>query len=402
MRKIEKFVKENNINLIDVAFLDLCGETRQITIPKQRLKDALKYGLKCDGSSISCVNKIDNSDTRLFLDENSYYLLPNSKLLVFCWTDSKFDARKNLYDLQSHISKDGTVINFGAELEFFLFKQKNGKPDFNSTDKLKYINPSFDEFELCLSDIANFCSDKINLEAVHHECGINQYEIDFKYDTPLKTADKIVFIKRVIKYFASKYNLIACFMPKPLNNISGSGMHINMSVFKNDVNLFYDETDKNHLSDFAYNYIKNIFRHISAISAFANPLVNSYKRLNSGFEAPTSVEYSASNRSVLMRIPKATKKTTRVELRSPDVSCNPYITFLAVLLAGFENIFDFKSNVKTPKNLPRSLFDAINFLKKDELLNRIVPQSYIDKKLIECETFNNQVTNFDLEQYFDI
>lgn len=402
MRKIEKFAKENNIQFVDIVFLDLCGETRQITIPTDRLADALDYGLKCDGSSINCANKIDHSDTRLTLDENSYFLMPNNKLLVFCFTDNKYDARKNLFKLQTYLSKDGTVINFGAELEFFLFEQNNGKVNLNKSDGLRYFNQTSGNYELCLTDIANFCKGKINLEAVHHECGRNQFEIDWKYDTPLKTADNVVFLKRVIRFFAEKYGFRACFMPKPLNGVSGSGMHLNMSIFKDDKNLFFDNYDPNNLSEFAYVYMENIFKHISAITAFTNPIVNSYKRLNTGFETPTQVNYSSTNRSALVRIPKASPKTTRIELRSPDVACNPYLSFLSILTAGFEEMSNIKTVITTPTNLPKALGQAIQFLKQDDLLNNLVPQSYIDKKLLEQQMFETQVTNFDLENYFDI
>lgn len=401
MRKLEKFIKQNNISLIEVVFLDLFGDTRQFTIPKERLADAINFGLKCDGSSINCANKIQNSDTRLLLDKSSYYLLPNGNLMIFCFTDSPYDARKNLLDMQTNLKQKSFDINFGAEIEFFLFKMLNSKPDFTNNDNSHYLNPLIENYELCLRDVANFCKDKINLEAIHHECATNQFEIDFKYDTPLKTADNIVFIKRVIKYFANKYNLVACFMPKPINGQSGSGMHINMSVYKNDINLFYDNTDQNNLSQFAYDFIQNIFKHISAITAFTNPNVNSYKRLNTGFEAPTSVEYSSSNRSVVMRIPKASPKTTRVELRSPDVSCNPYISFLAVLVAGFDADTE-TTNIIIPKKLPKSLKEAIDYLSSDDLIKNLVPESYLQKKQLEFENFETQVTNLDIEKYFNV
>ena len=308
MRKIEKFVKQNKIKFVDVVFLDLYGTTRQITIPTNKLADALDYGLKCDGSSVNYSNKIEDSDTRLILDETSYFLLPDNKLMVFCFTDNTYDARKNLFNLQTDLSQNNTKINFGAELEFFLFKQANGQVDLNNSDNLKYFNQITGDYSNCLNDICNFCADKINLEALHHECGRNQFEIDWKYDTPLKTADNVVFLKRVIRFFAEKYGFRACFMPKPLNGVSGSGMHLNISIFKGEQNLFYDKNDTNNLSEFAYKFVKNIFNHISAITAFANPLVNSYKRLNTGFETPTQVNYSSTNRSALVRIPKASPK----------------------------------------------------------------------------------------------
>lgn len=400
MRKLNYFIKKHKIKFIQATFLDLLGEIRQFVIPINRLNECIKFGLKCDGSSINCLNDVKNSDTKIFLDKNSFYLLPNGNALIFCYTDSKYDARQNLYNYQQFINKQNLTVNFGAELEFFLFN--NTKTVFNysnSLDGLKYLNPAKAEFENCLLEIADFCKDKINLEAVHHECANNQFEIDFKYASPLQTADNIVFLKTIIKYFANKHNLVACFMPKPLNNTSGSGMHINMSVFKKSTNLFYDKTDTCNLSSFAYSFINNIFKHIGGITAFANPIVNSYKRLNTGFETPSTINYSAINRSALIRIPKATKNSTRLELRSPDVACNPYLTFLAILQSSFDNTAE---NLPLLKQLPTNLSMAINHLQKDPLLNQLVPQSYIDKKLLEQQLFDNRVTNFDFENYFAI
>ena len=323
--------------------------------------------------------------------------------MLFCFTDNKYDARKNLSDIQNQITEKNLKINFGAEVEFFLFKTKNGKIDIENIANNCYFQQIDGIYRKCLEDISNFCKGKIILEAIHHECGINQFEIDFKYDNPLQTADNIIFLKNVIRYFAEKYELKSCFMPKPLNNASGSGMHINMSVFSDNENLFYDKNDVNHLSNFAYRYITNIFKHISAITALTNPNVNSYKRLNSGFETPTSVEYSAKNRSVLIRLPKATKNTTRVELRSPDISCNPYLAFAGILLAGFENIFaDDIASCKIPSRLPKNLQTSIGYLKDDNLINQLVPDSYIDKKLLEIQFFDSTVTDAEIEKYFNI
>ena len=298
MEDILKIVKKHKINNIEITLMDLFGNIKQTIIPSSQLKNAIKYGLKCDGSNINCDNDTSNSDTRLFVDTNSYFLLPNNKLMLFCFTDNKYDARKNLSDIQNQITEKNLKINFGAEVEFFLFKTKNGKIDIKNIANNCYFQQIDGIYRKCLEDISNFCKGKIILEAIHHECGINQFEIDFKYDNPLQTADNIIFLKNVIRYFAEKYELKSCFMPKPLNNASGSGMHINMSVFSDNENLFYDKNDVNHLSNFAYRFITNIFKHISAITALTNPNVNSYKRLNSGFETPTSVEYSAKNRSV--------------------------------------------------------------------------------------------------------
>jgi glutamine synthetase len=404
MRKIERIIKKYNIKNVEVKFVDFLNVDRSVVIPTKRLNDAFAYGLKCDGSSVNCAKDISSSDIRLLLDQNSFYVLPNGNLLVMCCTDTQFDARAKLKEIETTICADGKKINFGAELEFFLFRTKNGNVEFNEVDNLQYFSELDSEFSTCLNEIVSFCEkSRVVVEAVHHECGLNQFELDFKYDSPLATADNIVFLKQIIRFFAQKHGLFACFMPKPLNGTSGSGMHINMSVFDDDTNLFFDETDKNHISKFAYKYINGIFKHIGAITALTNPNVNSYKRLNSGFETPTSVEYSAKNRSVLMRIPLGTQKTTRLELRSPDVSCNPYLAFASVLMAGFEDLF-IKETAETeiPTKLPKSLKQSALCLEADLLISTLVPQTYIDKKILEQHEFEIFVNNLDIEKYLNI
>lgn len=403
MKALENYIKKHNIKIISAQFLDLYNNLRVINIPASRITDVIKYGLKCDGSSINREREITNSDIRLFLDCDSYYLLPNGNLAIFCDMDTRYDARKKLKHLQKQLSKKYSPF-FGAEIEFFLFKTINGLPDFKNLEKERYCGEITDNFNNVLNEVVNFANENnFCIEACHREGGTNQFEINFKYDTPLKTADKVVVLKQIIRYFAKKHEMVACFMPKPLNNTAGSGMHINMSVFNNDTNLFYSENDKNKLSTFAYNFIDNLLKHSSAISAFANSTTNSYKRLNSGFETPNKVVCSTSDRSALIRIPKATKKTTRIELRSPDIACNPYLTFCAVLLAGFEKEFAGKeTNLVAPLTLPYNLKDALEFLQQDDLLNNLVPNQYISSKLNEFYSAERYVNNYDISTYFNI
>ena len=252
-------------------------------------------------------------------------------------------------------------------------------------------------FEM-LNELVSFCNEKnIDIEAFHHECGTNQFELDFVFDSPSKTSDKIIYLKRLISIFAKQKNLVPCFLPKPIKNHSGSGMHINISVFKDKKNLFFEKSNNQKLSDFAYKFAGGIFKHISSICYFANPLKNSYDRLNSGFETPTKIKLSAIDRSALIRVPKSSYQNTRLELRSPDISCNPYLTILAVLISGFDalKVFYTKHGIKSVdinntsniyssfenfnkqwKNstLPKSIEEAKASFSKDKLLKNIFPK----------------------------
>lgn len=404
MRKIERLIKKYQIKLVEILFLDIFGNERNIIIPSSRICDALKYGLKCDGSNVCCEQGLSDSDARIIIDESSYFVMPNNTLVLMSYTDSKYDARKNLCDIEHKINSKGFEINFGAEIEFFLFKTKEGKVDFDSTDKEIYYGNIENNFFECLSATTQTLLDNgIEVEAFHHEVAENQFELDFKYSSPTKTADRVVFVKKLLRYYAKQHNLIVCFMPKPKNFVSGNGMHINMSIFKQGENLFYSANDKNGLGKFAYNYINNLLKHITAITAFSNPIINSYKRLNSGYEAPTKIKYSKEDRSVLIRIPNATKKTSRIELRSPDVSCNPYLTFASILKASFCNLFgDKEKQSKLPENLPRSLRDSINALEKDNFISSLVPKEYINKKICECNNYDTLVNSFDIDNYFNV
>lgn len=380
------------MNYYEIAFINLLGEYKSILVPKERFDEIKNKGLSCDGSSVEICSNAKDSDYKLNIDTTATYPLPDNNTLVFAEIDYLFDARKNL---RSFEKKHFGNIYIGAELEFFLF-EKNKR----ILDKQKYFSKIENRAKNCLLSVAEFCSkSNIKIELIHHECANNQYELDFRFDTPTKTADKIVYIKYLLRYFANKNNLVACFMPKPLNNQSGSGMHTNISIFDNDKNLFYSKKDRYGLSKFAKNFIENIIYHIGGITAFACSNNNSYKRLSAKMESPSKIKWSFCDRTALIRIPKADKDATRIELRLPDVSANPYLLFLSVLTAGFDNSKQTKRAIKV---LPKNLKQSINCLKTDNLLSTLVPNIYIEKKLLEYEEYTNMVTNLDIAKYFDI
>lgn len=371
---------------VEILFTDILGNSRTLLIPKNKLKSAIKNGLKCDGSSIYSQNEVNNSDLDILLDNRHFYFLPNGNLLIFANTNNKYDARQNLLIYENELNNKKFFVNIGAELEFFLFDRtniaKNNHFDKNlqkkfakNNDNLNYFQFSNDSSYFVINEILHFCKHtNIEIEQCHHECANNQYEIDFKYDTPTNTADKIIYLKKIISFFAEKHNLYACFLPKPIKNQSGSGMHVNISVVdSHKKNLFYSQYGKFGLSDFAWDFANNINKHICAITAVANPIENSYDRLNAKIETPSKICINRCDRSALIRVPNSSKKNTRIELRSPDVSCNPYLTFSCIIRAGFENK---NSNKNAIMGLPKNLDEALCFLKNDEYINRYIPKNY--------------------------
>ena len=253
------------------------------------------------------------------------------------------DPKNILKKVVEEANKMGFGFNVGPELEFFLFKlDENGNPTTELTEEGGYfdLNPN-DAGENCRRDICLALEDMgYEIEASHHEAAESQHEIDFRFDDVMTTADRVMTFKHVVKTYATKHGLHATFMPKPIYGINGSGMHTNMSLFnlKDGSNAFDDPSDKLGLSKTAYQFIAGIMKHVKGIAAFSNPTVNSYKRLVPGYEAPCYLSWSTSNRSVLVRIPAARGKGTRVELRCPDPTCNPYLEMALCLAAGLDGI----------------------------------------------------------------
>ncbi|MDD3730009.1 MAG: type I glutamate--ammonia ligase, partial [Endomicrobiaceae bacterium] len=317
----------------------------------------------------------------------------------------------------------GYSFNVGPELEFFLFlTDEKGKPTTQTHDDAGY----FDLAPIDLGESArrDMCltleAMGFEIEASHHEVARGQHEIDFKYGDALKTADNINTFKLVVKTIAQKHGLHATFMPKPIFGINGSGMHTNMSLFKDGRNVFFDEKDKLQLSQEAYSYIEGVMTHIQSMAAITNPLVNSYKRLVPGYEAPVYIAWSARNRSPLIRIPAARGNSTRVELRCPDPSANPYFVLSACLAAGLDginkkmkvrpstdrNIFEMTQEEKDKAgiaNLPHNLINAVKALEKSELMKKTlgdhVFELYTQAKIDEWDAYRTKVHQWEIDEY---
>lgn len=433
---IVRLVEENDVKFIRLQFTDILGTLKNVAITRSQLQKALDNKCMFDGSSIEGFVRIEESDMYLRPDLNSFVIFPweqrsgnVARLICDIYTpdgkpfegDPRYRLRKAIAEAQSM----GYEFNVGPECEFFLFDtDSKGQPTTTTYDTAGYFDLGHVDIgehvrrDICLS-LENM---GFEIEASHHEVARGQHEIDFKYDEAIAAADNIMTFKLAVKTIAQRNGLYATFMPKPIFGMAGSGMHINMSLMKDGENVFYDENDPegNELSEVAYQFIAGIMSHINAMTAVSNPLVNSYKRLVAGYEAPVYVAWSCKNRSPLVRIPDARGIATRLELRSPDPSCNPYIVLANCLMAGLDgvknklspppstdqNIFemtDQERNDKGIKELPVNLEEAIEELKKDKLIKETmgthVFEKFIEAKTAEWNDFKMTVTQWEINNY---
>ena len=432
---ILRIVEEEGIQFIRLQFTDILGALKSVAITSSQLEKALDNKCMFDGSSIDGFVRIEESDMKLYPDFDSFCILPwrdyhgkSARLICDVYTaDDKPFVGDPRYVLKRAINKAremGFEFFVGPECEFFLFQtDENGNPTTNTGDQGGYFDMGpVDKGEDFRRDICLALEDMgFEIEASHHECAPAQHEIDFKYDGVLKSADNVMTFKYCVKNLAPQHDLHATFMPKPVFGIAGSGMHINMSLFKDGKNAFCDESDANGLSAVAYNFIAGIMKHIPAMTAITNPLVNSYKRLVPGYEAPVYVAWSASNRSPLIRVPFARGNGTRIELRNPDPSANPYLVMAACLFAGLDgveknmtppaavdgNIYDMTAAERAEKgitSLASSLEEAVNAFKGSDFIKEAMGDHVFDRyakaKTSEWEDYRNKVTAWEIENYF--
>ncbi|MGG3797630.1 type I glutamate--ammonia ligase [Metabacillus fastidiosus] len=430
-----EMVKENNVRYIRLQFTDLFGAIKNVEIPVSQLSKALDNKMMFDGSSIEGFVRIEESDMYLYPDLDTFVIFPwtseNGKVARFICdiyhpdgTPFEGDPRNNLRRVLKEMEKVGfTNFNVGPEPEFFLFKlDAKGEPTLELNDKGGYFDLApTDSGENCRRDIVLELQEMgFEIEASHHEVAPGQHEIDFKYQDALKACDDIQTFKLVVKTIARKHGLHATFMPKPLFGVNGSGMHANVSLFKGEENVFYDPNGVLELSSVAGNFIAGILKHAQNFTAVTNPIVNSYKRLVPGYEAPCYVAWSARNRSPLIRIPASRGLSTRVEIRSVDPSANPYLAMAVLLAAGLDGI---KNNMAAPHaidqniyamskeerekrgitDLPADLAQALKYLKEDNVitdaLGKHIFERFIEAKQIEWDLFRKQVHPWERDQY---
>ena len=429
-----RIAKEKDVQFIRLQFTDIFGQLKNVAITQSQLEKALDNKCMFDGSSIEGYVRINESDMYLRPDYDSFVILPWKDRVarmicdVYC-ADGKTpflgDPRNVLKKVIKEAADMGYTFNVGPECEFFLFQlDEEGNPTTKTGDVAGYFDmgPS-DQGEQCRRDICLALEEMgFEIEASHHEVAQGQHEIDFRFDEALKTADNVVTFKHVVKTYARRHGLHATFMPKPVYGINGSGMHTNMSLMKDGKNAFYDPDAELGLSETAMHFIAGVLKHVKAITAVANPLVNSYKRLVPGYEAPVYIAWSASNRSSLIRVPAARGMGTRIELRSPDPSCNPYLEMALCLAAGLDGI---KQNLAAPagtnknifamsskeleaegiESLPGSLEEAMVEFQKDpfikETLGEHVYEKYLEGKLREWRHYRNKVTGWEIDRYLN-
>ena len=431
---IMRIVEEQDVKFIRLQFTDVLGSLKNIAVTVSQLPKILEDGMMFDGSSIEGFARIEESDMYLRPDLDTFVIFPwrpqHGKVARFIcdvYTPQgepfEGDPRSILKRTMKEAEDMGYSFNVGNECEFFLLHtDENGVPTTITNDEAGYFDLApIDNGEDARREICLTLEEMgYEIEASHHEVADGQHEIDFKYDNALTTADNVMTFKLVVKTIAKKYGLHATFMPKPIFGINGSGMHTNMSLFKDGKNAFFDEKAPLQLSKTAYSFIAGVLDHVAGITAVTNPLVNSYKRLVPGYEAPCYIAWSASNRTDIIRIPASRGAGTRVELRSPDPSTNPYLCLALCLAAGLdgvkkdlaapasvdENMFAMtqaERDAKGIKNLPGSLKEALEVMEKDGLAKSVLGEhaynSFVSCKNIEWDSFRTYVSQWEIDQY---
>ena len=432
---IIRMVKEEDIEFVRLQFTDIFGQLKNVAITASQIEKAVNNQIMFDGSSIEGFVRIDESDQYLYPDLDSFVVFPwrpqhgkVARLICDVYnpdgTPFVGDPRGVLKRVLDKARKMGyDTFNVGPEAEFFLFQTDDeGKPTTKTNDDAGYFDLGpLDHGEGTRREICLALEQMgYEIEASHHEVAEGQHEIDFKYAPALECADKIMTFKLAVKTLAQKNGLHATFMPKPIFGINGSGMHTNMSLFRNGKNAFYDPNGEKGLSREAYSFIAGLLAHVKGFAAITNPLVNSYKRLVPGYEAPCYLAWSASNRSALIRIPASRGQSTRVELRSPDPCCNPYLELAVCLAAGLdgiekglvppaeitENIFAMDQAARDARgidSLPGSLEEAVKAMQEDSLildaLGAHVAENYIEGKRKEWDEYRTRVSSWEREKY---
>jgi len=432
-------IEKENVNFFRIQFCDINGFMKNIAIPKSQIKKALDGKIMFDGSSIDGFARIQESDMYLVPDYDTFCILPwrNQEGIaaarIICDVHksdgSPFEGcpRVNLKRVLDQAKAMGFTMNVGTESEFFLFKlDADGNSTTDTDDNAGYFSLDPEDTGLnCRREIIETLEEMgFEIEASHHEVAEGQHEINFKYADALACADNTLTFKWVVKSIAKKHGLHATFMPKPIFGVNGSGMHTNQSLFNLDgTNAFADESDDLQLSEIAYQYIAGIMKNARGFSAVTNPLVNSYKRMVPGYEAPVYVAWSASNRSALCRIPASRGIGTRVEVRCPDPTCNPYLAFAMMLASGLDGIKNKLSVAKstdinifamTPDqkieagidSMPASLREALDVFIENpiakETLGEHIFEKYIFNKETEWDNFRIAVTDWEVKNYLDL
>ena len=431
-----KTAKEQGVKFIRLWFTDILGFLKSVAITVEELERVLDRGIGFDGSSIEGFARIDESDMVAMPDPATFCMLPwrpaeHTVARMFCDIlkpggepfegDPRYILKMNL----KRAADLGYTFYVGPELEFFYFKDAVSPEPLDQGGYFD-LTPSDVSTDMRRETILAIEEMGLKVEFAHHEVAPSQHEIDLRYTEALKMADSVMTYRLVVKQVAQKFGVYATFMPKPVSGINGNGMHVHQSLFKGERNAFFDKKDDYHLSKIGKGYMAGLLKHAPEITAITNQWVNSYKRLIPGYEAPCYISWARRNRSDLIRIPQyepGKEYATRLEYRSPDPACNPYLVFAVMLAAGLEgiekgyklpapveeNVFEMAEDERQRRGietLPGSLFEAILIIEDSELVRKALGDhlfnSFIKNKKIEWDLYRTQVTDYELKRYLPI
>ena len=433
-----RMAKEQDVKFIRLWFTDILGFLKSFAITVEELADALEGGAGFDGSSIEGFVRIDESDMVALPDPTTFALLPwqptegGKVARMFCDIvepggnpyegDPRLCLKRNL----KHAQDLGYTFYVGPELEYFYFRSAKPAPETLDSGGYFDLTPQDVAEDLRRETVLALERMAIGVEYSHHEGAPSQHEIDMRYADGLTMADNTMTFRLVVKEVALRHGVYATFMPKPLFGQNGSGMHTHQSLFKGERNAFFDPKNEYHLSEVAKHYIAGLLRYAPEITAVTNQWVNSYKRLVPGYEAPVYLTWAQRNRSDLIRVPvykPGHEKSTRIEFRSPDPACNPYLAFAVMLAAGLEgienkyplgppverNVYEMSRQEREDLGigtLPEDLYEAIKLTEESELVRNALGEhifsKFIENKKLEWERYRAQVTSYELEQYFSV
>ncbi|MFC1974055.1 glutamine synthetase family protein [Chloroflexota bacterium] len=428
--------KDNGVKFIRLWFTDTLGFLKSFTITVEELGGAMEEGMGFDGSSIEGFARIDESDMVAMPDPDTFQLIPwrpqeNAVARMFCDVlkpggepfvgDPRYVLKRNL----KRAADLGYTFYVGPELEYFYFKDDKGTEALDAGGYFDMtLPPSISN--LRRETVLTLEAMGIGIEYSHHEVAPSQHEIDMRYTDALTMADSVMTYRLVVKQIAIREGFYATFMPKPAFGMNGSGMHVHQSLFKGDRNAFFDPKERYHLSKLAKCYIAGLLKHAPEITSITNQWINSYKRLVPGYEAPVYLSWASRNRADLVRVPQykpGKEKATRIEFRSPDPACNPYLAFSVMLAAGLEgiekgyeiadpveeNVYEMTEEERKRRGigtLPASLQEALQLTENSELVHRALGEhvfnAFIKNKKIECDQYRAQVSNYEIERYLPI
>ncbi|MDA8195208.1 MAG: type I glutamate--ammonia ligase [Thermaerobacter sp.] len=432
-----KKARDMNVKFVRLQFTDILGVVKNVAIPVESLPAALDGKIMFDGSSIEGFVRIEESDMYLAPDPDTFAIFPwkpreGTTARLMCdiknpdGTPFAGCPRSALKRVLAEAQDMGYTIQVGPEPEFFLFEyDANGKATTRTVDQAGYFDLSpvdlgedaRREMVLTLEDMG------FSIETTHHEVAPGQHEIDFRHADALKTADNIATFRFVVRTVARMHNMHATFMPKPISGINGSGLHLHQSLGNDNGNAFWDPKQPDGLSKLAHRYVAGLIHHAKAFTAITNPLINSYKRLVPGYEAPVYIAWSMGNRSPMIRVPAARGSATRIELRSPDAACNPYLALAVTIKAGLDGIkhkYDLPAPISRNiyrmheherrelgvENLPEDLNEALNHFENDavmwEALGDHIASRFLEAKRIEWDIYRNEVHDWEIGQYLTI